>query len=231
MADPDELNKFVRKFVSLWQSGRHASLYVETEAGNAFVNLMVGLGQALPLPGEHVPAGGRPAKERRKVRRAAVREGTVAAEKAVVAANSGQDKAEEALLEKKDIAEAETVFEKVMNSPIPQIDGTADRNVCYELTVEAHMECTHDDVIEAIEANFFGSLDDENVKENDPLRYIIVQQADENQKLYEVAVKDNETSMKVIEKWNDPYEFDDLAFKNSVYDKIKIKIREVRRLE
>jgi hypothetical protein len=116
-----------------------------------------------------------------------------------------------------------------MNSPIPQIDGTEDRNVYYELTVEAHMECTYDDVIETIKANFFGSLDDENVKENDPLRYIIVQQADENQKLYEVAVKDNETSMKVIEKWNIPYEFDDLAFKNSVYD--KIKIREVLRLE
>ena len=51
MAGHDKLQKFVRKFDSLWQSGCNARLHVETEAGNAFVSLQVGLGQANPLPG------------------------------------------------------------------------------------------------------------------------------------------------------------------------------------
>ena len=43
------LDKFVRKFVILWQSGCDAKLSVEAEAGNAFVNLRAGLGQASQL--------------------------------------------------------------------------------------------------------------------------------------------------------------------------------------
>ena len=39
----------VRKCVALWQSGQNAKLHVETEAGNAFVHLQVGLGQAKQL--------------------------------------------------------------------------------------------------------------------------------------------------------------------------------------
>ena len=39
MAGHEELDKFVRKFVSLWESGSNARLLVETEAGNAFVSL------------------------------------------------------------------------------------------------------------------------------------------------------------------------------------------------
>ena len=70
MAVSDELDSFVRKFKSLWQSGCKAKLYVETEAGNAFVNLQVGLGQA--PPGQHHPVvdgqGGSPSKQRRKER-------------------------------------------------------------------------------------------------------------------------------------------------------------------
>ena len=49
MAGQEELDKFVRKFVSLWQSGCEARVHVETKAGNAFVNLKVGLGQVKTL--------------------------------------------------------------------------------------------------------------------------------------------------------------------------------------
>ena len=49
MAGPGELDQFVRKFVAMWQSGQNAKLYVETEAGNAFVHLQVGLAQAKHL--------------------------------------------------------------------------------------------------------------------------------------------------------------------------------------
>ena len=52
MAGQGKLNNFVRKFVCFWQSGCEASLHVETKAGNAFVNLKVGLGQVKPLTGK-----------------------------------------------------------------------------------------------------------------------------------------------------------------------------------
>ena len=48
MAGASELDSFVRKFVNLWKAGSHAKLHVETLDGDAFVNLQVGLGQALP---------------------------------------------------------------------------------------------------------------------------------------------------------------------------------------
>ena len=46
MAGNDELGKFVRKFVSLWQSGSNARLHVDSEAVFAHVSLQVDLGQA-----------------------------------------------------------------------------------------------------------------------------------------------------------------------------------------
>ena len=51
MAVQSELNQFIRKFVSLWESGCEDSLHVESTVGQAYVNLKVGLGQAQT----HVP--------------------------------------------------------------------------------------------------------------------------------------------------------------------------------
>ena len=79
MAGNEELGKFVQKFVSLWQSGSNARLYVESEAGYAFVSLQVDLGQAKPLTGggQHGHGqghrGGKPTKQRRRERRESVR--------------------------------------------------------------------------------------------------------------------------------------------------------------
>ena len=238
MAGPDELDKFVRKFVTLWQSGCDANLYVETKAGNAFVNLRVGLGQAHPHHGQHVGGhrGGGPAKQQRLERRAAARKATAAAaEKAAVDANHEQGKVEEETLEKKKADEAEDASEKVTNSPIPQVDGPSDRNICYEFKVEAHETCTHEDIMESIEANFLGCLDDEKVEKDAPLRELVVRKSKDNSneqniRLYEVRVIENEIVNQIIESWNTPYTFDDLAFKNAVRDEIVINILEVQRL-
>ena len=71
-----ELDSFVRKFVSLWQSGCDASLQVRSEAGNAFINLQLGLGQAKVHP--YAAGGGRrgggPSRQRRRERREAERQ-------------------------------------------------------------------------------------------------------------------------------------------------------------
>ena len=81
MAGPQEFDSFVRKFVNLWQSGFHAKLYVESEAGNAFVNLQLGLGQAQPAHGDGQAVGG--SRLRRRERRAAERRVNAVAEEAV----------------------------------------------------------------------------------------------------------------------------------------------------
>ena len=79
MPDLDELDKSVRKFVTLWQSGGDANFYVES----AFVNLRVGL----PFPPLtacwcSLARWWPNAKQWRPERRAAARKATAAAEKA-----------------------------------------------------------------------------------------------------------------------------------------------------
>ena len=236
MAGPDELDRFVRKFVTLWQSGSDANLYVETKAGSAFVNLRVGLGQAHTHQGQHagVRRGGGPAKQRRLERRAAAREASAAAEKAG-AEDANRDKE---TLAKKKTEEAEDALEKVTNSPIPQVDGISesDSNICFEFRVEAHESCSHEDILESIEANFLGCLDDEKVEKDSKIRDLIVEESKDNPgsqniRLYEVTVLDNEIVKNIIESWNTPYTFDDLAFKKAVRDEIVINIQKVQRLK
>ena len=50
MAGLSEINSFMGKFVSLWQSGRNASLKVESKAGQAHVTLQLDLGHPLHHP-------------------------------------------------------------------------------------------------------------------------------------------------------------------------------------
>ena len=86
MAGLGQVHSFVGEFVSLWQSGLDASLHLNTKAGEAHVNLCVGLGQA-PLPLHqvpHLPRSSRPSCLRRREKRAADRN---AAEEEAEAAN------------------------------------------------------------------------------------------------------------------------------------------------
>ena len=120
MAGPRELDQFVRKFVTLWQSGHHAKLFVETEAGDAFVQLQVGLGMA----------------------------------------NHLEEAAKDLQIEK-DTADAEKATEKdMLGDTIPQVDGIANVTVKYNLEIEAFDLCTEEDIVEVLEANFFGTLDE-----------------------------------------------------------------------
>jgi hypothetical protein len=214
---------------------------VETKAGSAFVNLRVGLRQAHAHQGQHagVRRGGGPAKQRRLERRAAAQEASAAAEKACPEdANLEQGKLDEETLTKKKTEEAEDALEKVSNSPIPQVDGSSesDSNICFEFRVEAHESCTHEDILESIEANFLGCLDDDKVEKDATVRDLIVKESKDNPesqniRLYEVTVSDNEIVKKVIESWNPPNTFDDLAFKRAVRDEIVINIKGVQRLK
>ena len=89
MAGPQQFDSFLRKFVNLWESGYHAKLYVEAEAGNACVNLQLALGQAQPAHGgRHQAVGG--SRQRRRERRETER----------------KDKAEEAAAEEAATAKA-----------------------------------------------------------------------------------------------------------------------------
>ena len=202
MAGPVELENFVKKFVNLWQSGRNARLFVESQDGNAAVNLQQNLGEAQHRQG-HVAggqrAGGGPAQHRRRERRAAARQELDAAEEA---AGAEKDKAaEEANVveqttekrketenagnasEKEDTKAVKALAEEkgVTMSPIPQVDGACDVNseVEYEIVIDAHETCTSEDIIEAIDTNFIGALDEIGNKENYHLRNIIIEKQNE----------------------------------------------------
>jgi hypothetical protein len=239
MAGNDELGKFVQKFVSLWQSGSNARLHVESEAGFAHVSLQVDLGQAKPLCGvcQHGRGqghrGGSPAKQRRRERRESERKAKATAEQAVVEEKVGQEKsaAEEVVLGKDSCVAEEANKLEIAESEKSEID--------YELKIEAHEKCKNFDVVEVIEVNFDGILDDLKIDKHDPSRQIIVQKVKEEpiendnehvHLIYRVQVKNTEVARSLIESWKDAHKFDDLAFGNSVYDQVQVKIKEVQKI-
>ena len=71
----EEIDKFVRKFKDLWHSGLDAHLDIDAHAGEAWVGLRVRVGGS---PNTFCPKSEKsrdsPSKERRRVRRAAMRE-------------------------------------------------------------------------------------------------------------------------------------------------------------
>ena len=242
MAGASELDSFVRKFVNLWKAGSHAKLHVETLDGDAFVNLQVGLGHALPEHGGH--HGGGPSKQRRRIRRAAARKAKSTAEVAEEAAATASDvngkvTAEEAVKADEKVAAEDSLDEsgnlscKYPASPIPQLDGTGDVKAKYELKIEAPEVVTHEDIVEAIDANFLGTLDDVNVEKNNFLRHFNVKKVTDDQsllKIYTMVVNDDPIVTDIVEGWKERYKFDELAFKNYDYENIKIRVKEVKRL-
>ena len=129
------------------------------------------------------------------------------------------------------------VKEKVIilqpNSRIPQLDGIVDEKendekYQFELKVEAHERCTNDDLIEAIQENFYGALDNKHVEITDSIRHLIIREEDKGlvkvQDKYKIIVGEDKVAIDILGFWNEPYEFDDLDFKYAVYREIKIKI-------
>ena len=88
MAGIQEFNSFVNKFRNLWKAGHTASLKVETRAGEAWVELHVGLGVPHPVEGEHQHHGN--ARNRRREKRAAARAAESATKAAETATTDGQ---------------------------------------------------------------------------------------------------------------------------------------------
>ena len=259
MAGPQEFDSFLRKFVNLWQSDFHAKLYVETEAGNAFVNLQLALGQAQPAHGGgHQAVGG--SRQRRRERRAEERQANAVAEEAAAekdaedasvakaaeeaanarAAEEADDAraAEEAAATAKDAGDVkaieETSDEAVEVSPIPQLDGAArSDSAVFEFTFEAHETCTDDDIIENLKTNFHCPLDDRGIEKDDPIRHFKIKKTSDifdERKVFEVSTKEDKTATDLVESWKIFGNFDDRAFMNSVHWDITIKIKELQRL-
>ena len=220
MAGVIELDSFVRKFILLWRTGSNAKLSVEAKAGEAFVNLSVGLGQA--VPGAHAAKrrGGAGGRQRRAERRVAEREMSAEAQKF-----SSMDSS---------CTEEVHVTKNIIEDEIPQVDGTAELEAKFEVTVDAHEVCCNDDVIEAIEENFYGHLEDKQIEKSNPLASLLIEEAGKDllkvQNVYRLNVKDDEKVTEIIERWKKPYEFDDLAFKNAKHGKVGIKIKDVKRI-
>ena len=226
MAGRNELDNFVKKFVSLWQSGCDASLHVETKAGNAFVSLHLGLGQAQPHHGQGLKARGQgcrvgsPSKQRRKERREA-------------------ERVERAAAEQEDIEENKTGTNENVEVAEKDAAPTEAEYLEYELKIGAHEKCKNYDVCEAIEVNFDGALDNLKVEKCDQSRDILVQKLEKeelkdeeawNIVTYRVKVRSTEVAKNVIESWKDRFKFDDLAFGNSVYGVVRVRVFEVHKV-
>ena len=136
-----EFESFVGKFVNLWQSGREATLQVNSQAGEATVSLKVKLGQALPLHDHHQQQHQRqhgPSRLRRKQRRADARKSAEEAAREEnnpteeVDATPNVDAAEETIATHNKVTEnvtentanddlEDSLVEGIVN--IPQLDG------------------------------------------------------------------------------------------------------------
>ena len=90
MAGIHELNSFVNKFRNLWKAGHTASLKIESRAGEAWVELHVGLGVPHPVQGEPRHHGN--ARSRRREKRSAARAEESAVKAAETAATDGKAK-------------------------------------------------------------------------------------------------------------------------------------------
>ena len=116
---------------------------------------------------------------------------------------------------------------------IPQIDALVDSDASYQLQIEAHDDCTEEEVIEALIANFHGTLKDQMEGDNKELNHLVTQNlneesACENEKRkimnFKIAVKENVLVTSIIESWKEHYQFYELALKNYDYENRSIRI-------
>ena len=97
-------------------------------------------------------------------------------------------------------------------------------------------------VIEGIEVNFDGALDNLKVDQVDPARYICVQEEkdiktteklENNRELlvYRSTIEDDDNAKGVIESWREIHMFNDMAFRGAVCDKMNIRIRDIQKMQ
>ena len=229
-----ELDKFIQKFKSLWVSGSNAKLLVQADAetGVASVSLSVDIklemNKNVKLAGNthrHGASGGSPSRQRRRARREAER-----LAKAAAAAE----------------AVSTTDMEVKVNNSQQTVnrgqDEMSERE--FDLSFVVHESVKSYDILEAIEVNYGGSLNDRNVSLGDPCRFISFGRVkrteidtvenDTGEKLEKVTcrivVKNDENVSHVINDWRKSSNFDDLAFRNAVRGQRQVLIREVKEI-
>ena len=101
--------------------------------------------------------GGSPAKQRRE----AEREARARAEKAEDTGNNSNDTTGKSNAEKAELVKGEMIAEEANIEALKEDVEIVE----YELTVAAHKKCKNYDIIEAIEANLEGNLNDLKVEE------------------------------------------------------------------
>ena len=133
---------------------------------------------------------------------------------------------------------------EIFNSKKAKEAGKLESLTEYALKMEAHVNCTTEDIVEAIETNYFGilGLDKTKIGEKLDLKYLKVQKLEENQligktedkckdlKVFKVSTKDIDEARTTIESWREDHKFDDFAFRNSDCRNMKINVRGVSRL-
>ena len=111
---------------------------------------------------------------------------------------------------KTDVTKIEKTYDEDLDCEVKATETTE-----YKLMIEAHETCRNYDIIEAIEVNFDGTLNDKRVEKNDASRDILVQKIEEktNDDLlkYSVVINNNETAKDVIESWRETHKFDGLS--------------------
>ena len=215
VAEPlDELDKFISKFISLWQSGSNVRLNLNADGGKANISMHVKLNlQSF----KNVKKSGRdsPCRQKRRLRRAAEREA-----RAVTKNTTETVQVEDQEEYVKDQAEM-SVTE-------------------FNVKINAHEGVKGYDNIEATEENFIGGLKDMNVNEEDPCYRIKVHEVDhetfehENgQKMmryrFKLFVKNTEKALAVIEDWKTPSNFDYLAFRSAKRHKLEVQLTKFRK--
>ena len=133
----------------------------------------MGLGQAQHVlgSGQHGDGrqGGSPSKQRRRERREAERKA-----KATASAT------EEAAAEKEILVKENDVAEK--SNKTDQKDEQSDKKdsekseIEFEILLDAHVKCKNYDVVESIEENYQGTLNDLKIDEHDVSRFMRIQQ-------------------------------------------------------
>ena len=235
MVSITELDKFVVKFKSLLESGSDAKLIVDAVGGVAKISLHVDV-MLKPQPNHasesdgassrrnyamHNGGGGSPSRQRRRLRREAERKSKATAAAEEVAAKS-----------------CENVDEGVVAEMNQAVVPTAD--VEFEIIVDTQKKICNYEITEAFEENFYGALGAENVAGKDSYGIYVyrskvdlpedVNVADVKNFSYRIFVTNHEKTLNVVNNWQKPGYFDDLAFGNAIKDGKSVRIREVKRM-
>ena len=115
--------------------------------------------------------------------------------------------------------------------------------VKFEIKVATQKDVRNFEVVEAFEENYGGGLSNRNVSIGSPCRAMYVHQIENEtceigidnamemvSSKFRIFVDDDPNAISVIQNWEKPGEFDDLAFQNAVMDKRQVRIIKIKRI-